>query len=147
MQDKETRDTDGRFAKGVSGNPSGRAKLSPELRAMLQDNSEKAIKAIVRFVDDADPRIALKAAELLLDRNFGKPQTASEAIELPNTGDTTTAEGLLKLHGAMIAAAASGKVALAEAREFSALLESHRRLVETVDLETRLSKLEKETKP
>lgn len=139
----DTRNTDGTFPKGQSGNPGGRAKLSPEIRAMLADNAEKAVKAIVKHLDDEDPRIALKAAELLLDRNYGKPQTASESIHLADIGDTSTSEGLLKMHGAMIAGTAQGNIALAEAREFSALLESHRRLVETVDLESRLAKLEK----
>jgi Family of unknown function (DUF5681) len=143
----DTRNADGTFSKGQSGNPSGRAKLSPQIRAMLADNAEKAVKSIVKHLDDSDPRIALKAAELLLDRNFGKPQTASECIQLSDIGDTSTAEGLLKLHGAMIAGAASGSIALAEAREFSALLEGHRRLVETVELEARIASLEKAKSP
>ena len=53
-------------------------------------------------------------------------------------------EGLLKFHTAVIAAAASGKIALSDAKEFSSLLEGHRRLVETSDLEARIAKLEKE---
>jgi hypothetical protein len=140
----DNRNTDGTFPKGQSGNPGGRAKLSPEIRAMLGDNAEKAVKAIVKHLDDEDPRIALKAAELLLDRNFGKPQTASESIQLADIGDTSTSEGLLQLHSKLLAGAASGVIALAEAREFSSLLESHRRLVETVDLEARLTKLEQQ---
>ena len=138
----DNRNRDGTFSKGKSGNPGGRQRLPAEIRAMLSDNTAKAVKAIVKFLDDGDPRIALKAAELLLDRTYGKPQMSSETIDVADMGDASTSEGLLKLHSAMIAGAASGKVALADAREFSALLESQRRFVETVDIEARLIKLE-----
>jgi hypothetical protein len=134
----------GGFTAGLSGNPSGRAKMPPAVREMLTAKAQDAVQIITKHLDDSDPRVALKAAELLLDRAYGKPQTASETIELSDIGDTSTADGLLQLHSIMIAAVAVGKIHLSEAREFSALLEGHRRLVETVDLESRLSKLEQQ---
>lgn len=138
------RTSSGRFAKGVSGNPNGRARMPAALREILAAKAHEAVEAIARNISDPDPRIALKAAELLLDRAYGKPPPASEGIALADTGDTTTPDGLLKLHAAMLQAVANGNIALAEARDFSGLLETHRRLMETVDLEARLSRLEKD---
>jgi Family of unknown function (DUF5681) len=140
----DTRNTDGTFPKGQSGNPSGRAKMPSAVREMLTAKAQEAVQIITKHLDDTDPRVALRAAEMLLDRAYGKPQTASETIELSDIGDTSTADGLLQLHSAMVAAVTVGKIHLSEAREFSALLESQRRLVETVDLEARLSKLEQQ---
>jgi hypothetical protein len=53
------------------------------------------------------------------------------------------AESLLKVHATLLRSIASGDTSLEEAREMSAILETHRRLVETVNLEERISRLEK----
>jgi hypothetical protein len=133
----------GGFQPGQSGNPGGRAKMPPEIRNMLTAKAHEAVQVIANELGNGDPRVALKAAELLLDRAYGKPQAASESIDLSEAGDTSTPDAILKLHSAMLAAAATGKVTLAEAKEFSALLETQRRLIETADLETRLAALER----
>ena len=136
------RTSDGRFAKGQSGNPSGRSKMPTHVRAMLDDNVEKAVRAIVKFVDDGDPRVALKAAELMLDRAYGKPTPASEAISFSLPEDTEDTAALVALHASLLRATASGEITVADAREMSALFESHRRLIEVADLEQRIAKLE-----
>lgn len=146
MQETNDRNTDGTFAKGKSGNPSGRAKMPPEVREMLTAKAKDAVGVIVKYLGDGDPRVALKAAELLLDRAYGKVQTASDGISLEMPPEATTPAGLLALHGALLNAVAVGQAPLAEAREFSALLESQRRLTETADLETRITRLEHERK-
>ena len=133
----------GGFAKGQSGNPGGRAKMPPEIREMLSARAQDAVQTITKFLDDADPRVALKAAELLLDRAYGKPQQTSEPISFELPDDTSDAKALVAFHGALLRATASGEVAIADAREMSALFENHRRLHETADLEQRLSNLEK----
>lgn len=136
------RDSDGKFAKGQSGNPSGRAKMPAEIRDILSSNSEKAVKAIVKFMDDDDPRVALRAAEALLDRTYGKPQLMAETISFSVPDDCNDAGALLALHASLLRATAKGEVAVSEAREMSALFESHRRLIEVADLESRIAKLE-----
>ena len=62
------------------------------------------------------------------------------AFELPEKfGDT---ESLLGVHVTLLRSTANGDLSLDEARELSAILETHRKLVETVELETRIRKLE-----
>ena len=52
------------------------------------------------------------------------------------------AECLMHVHATLLRPIASGEPSLEEAREMSAILEAHRRLVETVNLEERISRLE-----
>ena len=81
----------GGFVKGQSGNPTGRTRMPQAIRDMLTAKAKDAVQIITDRLSDADPRIALKAAELLLDRAFGKPQQTTEAIELEGFGDMSTA--------------------------------------------------------
>ena len=57
-----------------------------------------------------------------------------------------TVDGLLEAHAGILKAVAAGILAVPLARDLSAIVEAQRRLVETADLETRLAKLEMETK-
>ena len=132
----------GGFQKGQSGNPGGRAKMPAEIREMLTSNTEKAVKAIIKFVDDEDPRVALKAAELMLDRAYGKTQPANEPVSFELPDEMGNADELVMLHASLLRATARGDVAVSEARELSSLFENHRRLIEVADLEQRLAKLE-----
>ena len=136
----------GRFTKGQSGNPSGRAKMPVEIRDMLTAKAKDAVGVCIKFLGDGDPRVALKAVELLLDRAYGKPTPASETISFELPEDTGNTEALVNLHGSLLRATANGEVAVSDAREMSGLFENHRRLIEVADLETRILKLEEHQK-
>jgi hypothetical protein len=61
------------FPKGVSGNPGGRAKPgSLDIAALARSHAPEAIEALVRGLKD--PKHYVHAAQVLLDRGFGKPQ-------------------------------------------------------------------------
>jgi hypothetical protein len=92
---------------GIPKTPgSGRAKGVPnratrDVRAAAQKYSVKALRTLVKGLDDKDPRIAMMAANSILDRAHGKPMTPTEVTgaggvpllnEFPNTR-----EGNLKL--------------------------------------------------
>jgi hypothetical protein len=64
------------FKPGQSGNPSGRPPQVLEVIKIARDNCPKAIKRIVALMASDDERVALQAAESLLNRGLGKPVQA-----------------------------------------------------------------------
>lgn len=69
----------GRFKPGVSGNPGGRPKREGEVRELARAHTEAAIAKLAELMTNRDPRVALRAAEALLDRAWGRP---GQAVEL-----------------------------------------------------------------
>lgn len=73
------------FKKGQSGNPAGRPKQLPELDRLIADimGEEKdgmtAADAILRKVRQMAVSGNLRAAEVLLDRAYGKPKQQIDA--------------------------------------------------------------------
>lgn len=65
------------FKKGESGNPGGRAKLTPEARAardMAREHSTEAVEKLIELMRSAaDERVQKSAADSILDRSLGKP--------------------------------------------------------------------------
>ena len=81
------------FPKGVSGNPNGRPKKLPELDKLLADvlGEEKdgvtAAEAILKKLRAMAAAGNIRAAELLLDRGYGK---AKQTIEHGGKMETTS---------------------------------------------------------
>lgn len=74
----------GQFAPGVSGNPSGRARVVGHIRDLARLHGEAAIEKLVELMNGEDPRVARAAATDLLDRGYGKPsQPVGGADDLP----------------------------------------------------------------
>ena len=139
------RESHGHFAKGKSANPGGRAKMPPEIREMLEAKAQDAVNVYIKHLGDTDPRVSLKAAELILDRAYGKVQVASDGISIEVPENTGSAQDLKDLHARVVGAAASGAVSLPEARDMSAIIETHRKIIETTDLESRIARLESDS--
>lgn len=82
------------FKKGQSGNPNGRPKKLPELDKLLADvlGEEKdgitAAEAILKKLRQMAAHGNLRAAEILLDRGYGKPRQSVDSnitvTEFPN---------------------------------------------------------------
>lgn len=70
----------GKWKKGQSGNPAGRPKKLPELRELLANvlgdskDGKTAAEAILMALRTKAIRGDVRAAELLLDRAYGKPK-------------------------------------------------------------------------
>jgi hypothetical protein len=70
-----------------------------------------------------------------------QPEPRLVSFELPEKINTET---IGDVHQAIMKATSKGELAVEDARDISAMLETHRRIIETVELEQRISRLEKE---
>ena len=63
------------FPKGQSGNPSGRPKLPEEVRDRARSLSIEALETLAAIMKDteAPPSARVAAANVILDRGYGKP--------------------------------------------------------------------------
>lgn len=63
-----------RFQPGQSGNPDGRPKKVRQIEDIAQESAEVALKKLVKLMNSKDERVALSAAQAVLDRGVGKPK-------------------------------------------------------------------------
>ena len=100
------------FAKGVSGNPSGRPKAAFDLQALAREKSPEAIETLSTIMrnDKATDNARVRAAEVLLDRGYGRPlqPTALATMEITKRADEMTDDELATI-------AAQGRITLPDA--------------------------------
>lgn len=122
-----------------------RNKRTEALLSLVEDGETPCAYALRIMRDDEQPPdLRMHAAKLAAPYIHPKPQPEPRivAFDLPEQIGGT--EGLLSVHEALLRATASGGIALEDARDISSMLETHRRLVETIDLEQRIARLEAE---
>jgi len=66
-----------RWAPGQSGNPGGRPK---GIEQLAREHTPAAIERLVLALSDADSRVAVTAAGMLLDRGWGKPKQELSSV-------------------------------------------------------------------
>ncbi len=66
------------FPKGKSGNPGARPKIPDEVKALLKLQAPNALQKLLTLMESNDERIALTAANSILDRAWGKPTQTTE---------------------------------------------------------------------
>jgi hypothetical protein len=122
-----------------------RNKRTLALMAVAEEGETPAAFAlrIMRDQDKPDD-LRMHAARLAAPLVHPKPQPEPRYVTLELPEELDDAESLKKAHVTLLRSIASGETSLEEARELSAILETHRRLVETVDLEARIARLEKD---
>ncbi|GGC34037.1 hypothetical protein GCM10011371_21770 [Novosphingobium marinum] len=137
---KSGRKQDTRFKPGKSGNPAGkrpgtRHKVTQAVEALLEGEHEALTRKAIEKAMEGDT-VALR---LCLDRIAPPRKDAPVSFDLPairTAGDTVTASS------ALLEAVAVGEVTPDEAGRLMALLTAHKALVETGDLEARITALE-----
>jgi hypothetical protein len=74
------RTASGQWSKGSSGNPGGRPRVAAEVRSALEAATPRAVEVLVALLESTDERVALRAAEVLLNRTLGPPAPSPEAV-------------------------------------------------------------------
>jgi hypothetical protein len=127
--------------------PGSRNKRTVALLALAEDGETPCAFALRIMRDDTKPEdIRMHAARLAAPYVHPKPQPEPLYVTLELPDEFGDAESLKKIHVTLLQSIAAGETSLEEAKELSAILETHRRLVETVDLEERIARLEKDQK-
>jgi hypothetical protein len=80
------------FRPGQSGNPNGRPKKVRELTAIADENAETAMRTLAKLMTSSDDRVALAAAQALLDRSMGKPAQTNINVNKSDVADLDIAE-------------------------------------------------------
>ena len=125
--------------------PGTRNRRTLELLTIAEAGETPCAYALRVMRDEQQPPdLRMHAAKLAAPFIHPKLQPEPRLVEfdLPDAIDGSA--GLLGTHEALVRATARGTIALDDAKDISAMLETHRRLVETVDLEQRIARLEAE---
>jgi hypothetical protein len=76
---KPQRDARGYWLPGQSANPGGRPKKDVDIAALATEHTPQAFAKIVELLNHKDGRVALAAANSIIDRAFGKPAQSVQA--------------------------------------------------------------------
>ena len=123
--------------------PGSRNKRTVALLELAEDG-ETPCGFALRIMRDQDKPddLRIHAARLAAPFIHPKPQPEPRYVTLDLPDEFGDAESLMKVHATLLRYSSTGETSLEEAREMSAILETHRRLVETVNLEERIRTLE-----
>ncbi|HZP98630.1 MAG TPA: DUF5681 domain-containing protein [Reyranella sp.] len=135
------RQQDGTFAPGQSGNPAGRPqgsrnRASVVLDALAAGEATEIVQKVLEAAKGGD----MRAAELVLSRLW--PLRKGRPVSLPLPAIKTSADTVAAL-GAITDAVAAGDLTPDEGAAVAGVIEIKRKAIETVELEARISALEK----
>lgn len=139
-KNQANRRPDGRFKKGVSGNPAGRPKGSRNSASLLRESFELSGKAIAQTVIDAAMAGDMTAAKLVVERLQPPIRARAETVEFELPENASLAEKA----DALLTACAAGQIAPDVTASLIGALGNQARLIEMAELEQRLEQLERE---
>jgi Family of unknown function (DUF5681) len=134
----------GRFQKGRSGNPRGKAKgvrhrLTILAESLLEADAEEIVKAVIDAAKGGD----MQACRLILERIIPPARDRAVAMKLPTL---KTAADASRAMAAITGAVARGEITPGEAKDLASLVEAFTRIVEAKDHEERLAAIEEKVR-
>jgi Family of unknown function (DUF5681) len=134
----------GKFQRGKSGNPAGRPRGSRNtvtlaVEALLQGEHEALTRRAIEMAKSGD----IQALKLCLDRLAPARRDSLVSFVLPKL---TTARDAVRASAAIVAALAGGELTPSEATAVSSVVQNFSKIIETVELEDRIRKLEEAAK-
>lgn len=141
-QDRENRNSNGTFRKGVSGNPSGRS-------AGSRNNATIAAQKLLTGEAEVLTRQAIDLAlsgnvvalRLCLERIVPPTKELPVSIDLPD--NIKDINGLRATEISILKAVASGNLLISEGKEILSMIEKNRVAIEMEKFEQRIATLEK----
>lgn len=129
------------WKKGVSGNPAGRRKGSRNITCRVLDRiGEEGAKDVLGVVLTMARTGDMRACEIILSRVW--PQRKGCPIVLPDVPAPRDAAGVVETLAGITDAVLRGEVTAEEAAALTAVIETQRRAIDTLDLEQRVTALE-----
>ena len=130
-----------KFAKGQSGNPSGKPKGCRNATTilfddLLKDNAKDLIEKAIEMAKGGDG----PALRLCIDRLAPARKDRPVWFDLPEMNEARDA---VNASAAIVAAVAGGDLTPSEAAELSKVVDSYARTLQAAEFEERISKLEK----
>jgi hypothetical protein len=123
--------------------PGQRNKRTQALLDLVEEGESPCGFALRIMRDDATPiELKVQAAKLAAPYVHPRPQPEPRLVSF-TVPEQIQSGDLVVVHETLIRATAAGEIAIEDARDISQMLETHRRLVETVALEERIIALEK----
>ena len=138
--DLQARASGGRFAKGQSANPAGRAKgLRNRATRAAEDLLEGEAAAITRKAVELAKAGDTTAIRLCLERIMPVRRDRATPFEMP---ELKTAADAVQASAALLEAVAAGELTTSQAAELGKLVESYVKAIEVSELEARIEALE-----
>jgi hypothetical protein len=124
--------------------PGSRNKRTQALLALAEEGETPCAFALrIMWNEATSVELKIQAAKMAAPYIHPRPQPEPRLVAFDLPEQISGSDGLLATHEALLRATAAGEIGIEDARDISSMLETHRRLVETVTLEERISALEK----
>jgi hypothetical protein len=139
----DNKSTDTRFKPGNAGGPGRPAGSRNKATLLLDKLADDEAEAIARKVFEAAKGGDMRAADMVLGRVWPARKGRAIALELPKV---ESASDIVAALGKVADAVGGGDLTPEEGQAVAAVLETKRKALETVEIERRVTALEKERK-